>query len=54
MKDILIVVLLLAILGAACVYIYKAKKRGAKCIGCPYAGTCGRKACKENSEQEIE
>lgn len=52
MKDILIVVVLLVILGAACVYIYKAKKRGAKCIGCPYAETCGRKACKEKDKQE--
>lgn len=25
-------------------YIYKAKKSGVKCIGCPDAGTCGSKA----------
>ena len=41
MTDILIVAIVLAILGAAAFYIYKAKKNGAKCIGCPQAKSCG-------------
>ena len=41
MINILIVVILLAVLGGAGVYIYRAKKRGAKCVGCPHAGSCG-------------
>ena len=41
MVDILIVAVILAILGGAAFYIYKAKKSGAKCIGCPHAKTCG-------------
>lgn len=41
MVDILIVAVILAILGGAAFYIYKAKKSGAKCIGCPHANTCG-------------
>ena len=40
MVDILIVAVILAILGGAAFYIYKAKKSGAKCIGCPHAKTC--------------
>lgn len=46
--DILIVLILLVILGGAALYIYKAKKRGQTCIGCPHAKTCGGKCsgCK--------
>ena len=41
METVIAVVILLIILGLACLYIYKAKKRGDKCVGCPYAKTCG-------------
>lgn len=40
MADLITVVVLLAVIGAAVIYIVKAKKRGAKCIGCPAAATC--------------
>jgi len=33
--DILILAIIVLILGGAALYIYKAKKSGAKCIGCP-------------------
>jgi len=39
--DILILAIIVLILGGAALYIYKAKKSGAKCIGCPDAKTCG-------------
>ena len=41
MTDVVVIALLLVIIGGAARYIYKAKKRGVKCIGCPAAGTCG-------------
>ena len=41
MTDFIIVVILGVICGAAVGYIYKAKKSGAKCIGCPAGGCCG-------------
>lgn len=31
------------ILGLAIRYIYKEKKKGTKCIGCPYADSCPSK-----------
>ena len=34
MTDLIIVVIMVVLCGAAARYIYKAKKRGAKCIGC--------------------
>ena len=40
MIDFIIVAIVLAILGGAAAYIYKAKKSGAKCIGCPDAKSC--------------
>lgn len=40
MIDVIIVTVLLAIIGAAVIYIVKAKKSGVKCIGCPDGSTC--------------
>ena len=40
MKDILIVAVLLVVVGLASYAIYKSKKSGKKCIGCPYNGNC--------------
>ena len=38
MTDVLIILILLAIVGGAGAYVYKAKKSGKKCIGCPESG----------------
>ena len=43
MADIIVVLVLLLILGAAVVYIVREKKRGTKCIGCPHSANCGAK-----------
>lgn len=40
--NIIIVVVVLVVLGAAVGYIVREKRRGSKCIGCPYAKTCSR------------
>ncbi len=40
MADLLVMGIILLIVGAAAAYIWKAKKRGVKCIGCPSAGKC--------------
>lgn len=40
MANLIIVIILLIIVGAAILYIKKEKKKGIRCIGCPYAGTC--------------
>lgn len=40
METFIVVVLLLLILGFAVGYIVRAKKKGQKCIGCPYAKSC--------------
>ena len=43
MENVILIIVLIAILGGAIAYIVRAKKRGAKCIGCPAAGSCGAK-----------
>ena len=41
MADLIIIAVVAVIIGLAAYYIYKEKKSGAKCIGCPSAKTCG-------------
>lgn len=43
MKDAIILVVLLVIIGLAVWYIVKAKKSGKKCIGCPDGYSCSGK-----------
>ena len=40
MENIILLALLGLILGGAAGYVYKAKKKGAKCIGCPDGSKC--------------
>ena len=41
MGDLIVGLVILAIISLAGYYLYKAKKRGVKCIGCPDGATCG-------------
>ena len=41
MSDIIILAIVGLIVGCAAGYIYKAKKKGNKCIGCPDGSSCG-------------
>jgi len=43
MENIIIIAIIVVIAGLAALYIYKAKKKGAKCIGCPYSCNCSSK-----------
>ena len=38
--DYIIIAVIALIVGGAAFYIYKAKKSGKKCIGCPDSSTC--------------
>lgn len=57
MENLIIGIVLLVIVGFAARYVYKAKKNGAKCIGCPSGGCCSKSggccSCKQdNGEQQ--
>ena len=45
LTDYLVIAAILLIVGLAVTYIARAKKRGQKCIGCPYSATCGKTKC---------
>ena len=42
MADFIVIAVVIAIVGGASAYIYKAKKNGARCVGCSHAGKCGK------------
>lgn len=44
--DYIVIAIILVIVGAASYYIYRTKKSGRKCIGCPGGVSC--KGCKGN------
>ncbi len=53
MKDIILALIIIAIVGGAVFYIYREKKKGKKCIGCPYANECSTvKKCNCTSRDE--
>ncbi|MBE6670277.1 MAG: FeoB-associated Cys-rich membrane protein [Ruminococcaceae bacterium] len=39
-ENIIIIAIIVLVLGSAAFYVYKAKKSGKKCIGCPDSGSC--------------
>jgi hypothetical protein len=45
MVDYIAIAIIVLIVGAALFYIIRAKKRGEKCVGCPYAKQCGGNSC---------
>jgi len=53
MENLILALVLAVIIGLAAFYIYKAKKSGAKCIGCPSGTACSKGCCgcQHNSEQ---
>ncbi len=55
-EDIIIVVVVVAIVVGIVVYLSKAKKRGEKCVGCPYSKQCSSKknncSCSSKTENK--
>ncbi|MDE6775676.1 MAG: FeoB-associated Cys-rich membrane protein [Ruminococcus sp.] len=51
MENIIIIAIVLAIVISISVYLYRAKKRGQHCIGCPNSksccGKCGNGSCEK-------
>ena len=45
MENAIILIVVVLILAIAIGYIIKAKKSGAKCIGCPSANECQPRSC---------
>ena len=43
MKNLIVILILILVIGMALYYIIKQKKNGTKCIGCPMGGCCPSK-----------
>ena len=39
--NIILIVIIVAFVGGALFYMFHNRKKGLKCIGCPYAKSCG-------------
>lgn len=51
MVNLIVILVLICIIGGILLYLYRAKRRGEKCIGCPYARQCSGKCsggCKHH------
>ncbi len=49
LANIIIIAVLALIVFGIVFYLYRAKKRGETCVGCPYAKQCAeRKCCEKN------
>ena len=53
LTDIIVILIVAAVIGAICFYLWRQKKKGVKCIGCPYAKECSGK-CGCNNTSTIE
>lgn len=46
MENIVIVLIVAGVVGLAGRYLWKSKKRGVKCVGCPDGHSCGGCSCQ--------
>ena len=48
--DIVLLVIIALAVGGAIYYVYREKKAGKRCIGCPHSGSCsGGCSCSDKS-----
>ena len=52
MIDAIIIIAIVLIVGSASFYLIRAKKRGQKCVGCPYSKECGSSSCSCGCNKE--
>ena len=45
LTDIIILAVIAILIGGAVFYVLREKKKGRKCIGCPYADSCTKCNC---------
>ncbi len=52
MENVILIAIIFIAVGGALRYIYKAKKNGQACIGCPNSKQCGRNQCNGDCSKE--
>lgn len=53
-SNIIVVLIVIAIIVSIIIYLVKEKKKGATCIGCPYAKKCDGHCCNAHEFQQKE
>ncbi|MBE7038998.1 MAG: FeoB-associated Cys-rich membrane protein [Ruminococcaceae bacterium] len=53
MANIILIIILIVIAGGAMFYIYKAKKSGQHCIGCPHGKKCNKLHCNCGKDDKL-
>lgn len=51
--DIIIIVVIVLIIGFSILYLIKQKKKGRKCIGCPYSDSCSKNKCTPKNNKKV-
>lgn len=54
MTDFIVLAIVVLLFAAAVAYIIRAKKNGAKCIGCPAGGSCGHNPSNRRKKKNPE
>ncbi len=49
--DYIIIAVIVCIVAVSIIYLYRAKKHGASCIGCPNSKQCAKQNSSKNSAQ---
>lgn len=54
MEDIFLIAIIVGVIGGIVWYLLRAKKKGEKCIGCPYCKQCSgkHKACNNKERND--
>ena len=55
MENVIVVLILVAIAAGIIWYLIRSKRKGEKCVGCPYAKQCGSKqggCCSDKSNNK--
>ncbi len=50
LTDIIVILIVAVIIAAICFYLYRQKKNGVKCIGCPHSKECSGKCGMKDKE----
>ena len=51
MDNLIVIAVLVVVIGGAAIYVFKQRKKGVKCIGCPNGNDCSGNCCSCDSKK---
>ena len=52
MANVIVIIVLILVIGLALFTMWKNRKKGMKCVGCPYASTCSG-GCSHQNDSNV-